>query len=75
MEEFEKGTMRRHTFFCINKERHTANEQVVDVQPKEIDIFGQTVKGWLITTELPVIDKIIPLAESLRGDFMPNDPE
>ena len=75
MESFEKGTTRRHTFFCINKARHTANETVVEEVPKEIELFGRQVKGWLITTEEPVIDKVIPLRESMLGDVMLHDPE
>ena len=75
MEQFEKGMTRRHTFFCVNKARHTANENVVDAQPKRITIFGREVDGWLITTEEPVIDKVIPLRESLQGDIIRNDPE
>lgn len=75
MDEFEKGMVRRHTFFCVNKARHTANEHVVEAVPKEITIFGKQVQGWLITTEEPVIDKTIPLKESLRGGMVPGDPE
>ncbi|MBT4500636.1 MAG: hypothetical protein HOC74_23095 [Gemmatimonadetes bacterium] len=74
-QEFEKGTTRRHTFFCINKARNTSKENVIEVVPKEITLFGQRVKGWLVTTEQPVIDKIIPLDESMRGDGMVHDPE
>jgi hypothetical protein len=74
-QEFEKGTTRRHTFFCINKARNTSNEDVIDVVPKEITLFGRRVKGWLITTEEPVIDKIIPLDESMRRDVSLHDPE
>ena len=75
MEKDEKGMSRRHTFFCINQSRHTANEVVIEAIPKEIIIFGQKVRGWLITTEEPVIDKIIPLEESMRGDVLRHDPE
>ncbi len=71
----EKGMTRRHTFFCVNQARHTANEAVIEVVPKEITIFGQKVQGWVITTEEPVIDKVIPLEESMRGDVMLHDPE
>jgi len=73
--ESEKGTTRRHTFFCINKARNTSNEKVIEVVPKEIVILGKKVKGWLVTTEEPVIDKIIPLDESMRGEVMQHDPE
>ena len=68
MEKLEKGMTRRHTFFCIDRKRHTANETVIEEEPKEIIIFGEKVRGWLITTEEPVIDKIIPLDESIQGD-------
>ena len=75
MDEFEKGTMRRHTFFCVNKARHTANENLIEITPKQIVVFGEEVQGWLITTEESVIDKTIPLGESLQGGIRPNDPE
>ncbi len=71
----ERGTTRRHTFFCTNKERHTTTSKVVEVEPKEIVVYGEKVQGWLITTEEPVIDKLIPLSESLHGDVMEHDPE
>ncbi len=71
----ERGTTRRHTFFCTRKERHTTTSKVVEVEPKEIVVFGEKVRGWLITTEEPVIDKLIPLSESLHGDVMEHDPE
>jgi hypothetical protein len=74
-ESEEKGTTRRHTFFCINKERHTTNENVIEAVPKEIAIFEQKVMGWLITTEEPVIDKVIPLRESMQGEVKQHDPE
>ena len=75
MEGQEKGMTRRHTFFCINKERHTAGAKVIDVQPKEIDIFGENVRGWIITTEEPAIDKIIPIDESTQGEVLSHDSE
>jgi hypothetical protein len=75
MEPQERGTTRRHTFFCIHRERHVANAKVIDARPKEIDLFGQRVQGWLITTEEPVIDKIIPLSEALTGEIILHDPE
>jgi len=75
MEENEKGQTRRHTFFCTNRERHTANETVIEEVPKEVTIFGQKIQGWLITTEEPVIDKLIPLDESLQGDIILHDSE
>ena len=75
MEGKEKGTTRRHTFFCINKERHTAASQVIDAQREEIDVFGQRVRGWIVTTEEPVIDKDISLDESTQGTMPHRDPE
>lgn len=75
MEEQEKGMTRRHTFFCINKERHTASSKVIDAQRKEISIFGQRVRGWIVTTEEPVIDKDISLDESTQGAMPHRDPE
>jgi hypothetical protein len=75
MEGKEKGMTRQHTFFCVNKERHTSASKVIEAQPKEIIIFGQKVQGWIVTTEEPVIDKIIPLDESTQGEVLHNDPE
>ncbi len=75
MEGQERGMTRRHTFFCIDKERHTAASKVIDAQPKEIDIFGATVRGWIITTEDPAIDKTIPLDASSQGEVLNHDPE
>ena len=75
MEGQEKGMPRRHTFFCIDKERHTAASKVIDAHPKEIDILGEKVSGWIITTEEPAIDKIIPLDESTQGEVLSHDPE
>ena len=71
----EKETTRHHTFFCIDKERHTTNENVVQAIPKEIIIFGKKVEGWMITTEEPIIDKIIPLRESMQGSIIQHDRE
>ena len=75
MEDQEKGMTRRHTFFCTNKDRHTSASKVIDAKPKEIIIFGQFVRGWVITTEELVIDKIIPLDESTQGEVLNHDPE
>ena len=75
MEGEEKGMTRLHTFFCVNKERHTSASKVIEAQPKEITIFGQKVQGWIVTTEEPVIDKIIPLDESTQGEVLHHDPE
>ena len=74
MEGEEKG-MTRHTFFCVNKERHTSASKVIEAQPKEITIVGQKVQGWIVTTEEPVIDKIIDLDESTQGEVLHHDPE
>jgi hypothetical protein len=75
MDELGKGMTRRHTFFCVNKARHTANENLIEITPKQIVVFGEEVQGWLITTEESVIDKTIPLGESLQGGIRPSDPE
>lgn len=75
MDEFANGNTRRHTFFCTDKDRHTANEKVIEVQPKDVDIFGQKIRGWLVTTETPVIDKIIPLHESMQGEVKLHSPD
>ena len=75
MEGIEKGVTRRHTFFCINKERHTASSKVIDAQRKEISVFGQRVHGWIVITEEPVIDKDISLDESTQGTMPLRDPE
>ncbi len=71
----ERGTTRQHTFFCTRKERHVTSSKVVEIEAKEIVVFNQKIKGWLITTEETVIDKLIPLSESLYGDVMEHDPE
>ena len=75
MEGKEKGVTRRHTFFCINKERHTASSKVIDAQRKDISVFGQQVRGWIVITEEPVIDKDISLDESTQGAMPLRDPE
>ena len=75
MEGKEKGVTRRHTFFCINKERHTASSKVIDAQRKDIGVFGQQVRGWIVITEEPVIDKDISLDESTQGAMPFRDPE
>ena len=62
----EQGMTRRNTFFCIHRERHTQSGKIVEIVPKEIDVFGEKVKGWLITKEEPAIDKLITVAESLE---------
>ncbi len=74
-EHSERGTTRQHTFFCTRKERHITSSKVVNIEPKEIVLPDQKVKGWLITTEETVIDKLISLSESLHGGVMEHDPE
>ena len=75
MDFIEQGVTRRHTFFCVDRERHTDGTNVVEVEPKQIVVFGREVQGWVVTTEEPVIDKIIPLSESLEGTSLRRDPE
>lgn len=75
MEGEEKGMTRRHTFFCINKERHTASSVVISAHRQEISVFGQRVCGWIVTTEEPVIDKDISLDESMQNARPHRDPE
>jgi hypothetical protein len=75
MEAEEMGTMRRHTFFCINKTRHTGSSNILEIKAKEVRIFDEIISGWLITTEEPVIEKIISLNESIHGEVMEHDPE
>ena len=73
----ERGTTRRHTFFCTNKDRHTESQNIVDIHKKTIKAFGKTVVGWLITTEEQVIETIIPAKNSIIAtDSLPDkDPE
>lgn len=71
----ERGVTRRHTFFCVDRERHGGQTGVVEAVPKRITVFGRTVEGWIITTERPVIDKTITLAESMEGIGSTHDPE
>lgn len=75
MEMVEKGVTRRHTFFCVDRERHGGQAGVVEAAPKKITVFGRTVEGWIVTTERPVIDKTITLAESMEGLGSAHDPE
>ena len=48
---------------------------MIEAVPKQITVFGETVEGWIITTERPVIDKTITLAESVEGVGSTHDPE
>ena len=74
MDFVEKGISRRHTFFCVDRERHTRRgAKVIEAVPKTITVFGKEVQGWVITTEEPVIDKTISLGEAL--DEVLHDPE
>ena len=73
--KIEKGTTRRNTFFCTNKDRFSQMDEVLEITPKEITVFGQKILGWLITMEASTIDKHIALEESLNGDIMFHDPE
>ena len=77
MNFIEQGVTRRHTFFCVDRERHTrAATRVVEVLPKQVVVFGREVHGWVVTTEEPVIDKTIALKESLqRTTTFRKDPE
>lgn len=75
VEMIEKGVTRRHTFFCVDRSRHAENRLLLEAVPKTINVFGSQVDGWIVTTEEPVIDKTITLAESLEGLGIINDPE
>ena len=76
MNFIEKGVTRRHTYFCVDRERHAhSGAKVVEAVQKTITVFGKQVHGWVITAEEPVIDKTIPLGESLEADELLHDPE
>ena len=77
MNSEEQGVTRTHVFFCVDKERHGhyGGERVLHAEPKRITVLGKQVGGWVITTELPVIDKTITLRESLDGAQDLQDPE
>jgi hypothetical protein len=74
-EPIEHGVTRRHTFFCIDRQRHTASTRVIDAVQKTITVFGREIEGWIVTTEEPVIDKTITLEESLDDVGVRHDPE
>ena len=74
-EIIEKGITRRHTFFCVDRKRHGEKTNVIDAVPKTITVLGRLVEGWIITTEEPVIDKTITLAESMEGRGVQHDTE
>lgn len=71
----EKGVTRRHTFFCVERKRHTKKKKVIEAVPKTITVCGRRVEGWVITTEEQVIDKTITLAESMEGLGLHHDTE
>ena len=73
----ERGTTRRHTFFCTNKDRHSESQNIIEIHEKSVKVFGRIVVGWLITVEEPVIETIIPVRNSLQTSIsLPaNDPE
>ena len=75
VEAIEKGVTRRHTFFCVDRKRHTEKAVIIEVVPKTIQVLGRQVEGWIITTEEPVIDKTITLAETMDGVGLTHDPE
>ena len=77
MNSEEQGVTRTHVFFCVDKERHGqyGGERVLHAEPKRVTVLGKQVDGWVITTELPVIDKTITLRESLDGARDLQDPE
>ena len=74
-DKIEQVDTRRSTYFCISRERHAQAGQVVEEVPKEIVVFGRTIKGWLVTTESPLIDKVISINESLEEENKVRDSE
>ena len=71
----ERGVTRRHTYFCLDRERHCEwATKIIDVTPKEIVVYGEKIEGWIVTTEEPVIDTTITLHESLERSSL-RDPE
>ena len=71
----EKGITRKHTYFCLDRERHSHwASNVMEVVPKQIVVFGEKVDGWIVTTEEDVIDTTITLRESLDRISL-RDPE
>ena len=44
MEIVEKGVTHRHTFFCVDRERH-GGRGVIEAVPKRITVYGETVEG------------------------------
>jgi hypothetical protein len=74
-EIIEKGVTRRHTFFCVDRKRHVENKELIEAVPKTITVLGRQIEGWIVTTEEPVIDKTITLAESMEGIGLLHDTE
>ena len=71
----EKGITRKHTYFCLDRERHSHwASKVMEVVPKQIVVFGENIDGWIVTTEEAVIDTTITLRESLDRISL-RDPE
>ena len=75
LEMVEKNVVRRHSFFCVDRKRHTDGRAVVEAVPKTIHVLGREVKGWIVTTEEPVIDKTITLEEAMEGLGVRHDTE
>jgi len=75
MEIVEKGMSRRHTFFTTDKTPHQDRPNFISAIPKQIQVFDKVIHGWIVTTEEPVIDKIIPLSESMQTRTSLLDPE
>ena len=75
MEIVEKGMSRHHTFFTTDKTPHQARTNFISATPKQIQVFDKVLDGWIITTEEPVIDKLIRLGESMQTQTTLLDPE
>jgi hypothetical protein len=71
----EQGVSRKHTYFCLDRDRHSHwASKVIEVVPKQITVFGEEINGWIVTTEETVIDATITLRESLER-ITSRDPE
>ena len=78
MQGAEKSITRQHTFFCTNLKRHSQasdNSNTIATTPKEITVFGKTIRGWLVTREEMVIEKVITLEEAVEPELTDHDPE
>ena len=51
------------------------NKELIEAVPKTITVLGRQIEGWIVTTEEPVIDKTITLAESMEGVGLLHDTE